>query len=103
MVPQEVVLFLTLEVVPKLTLERPKSGTKTNSPAYIYIYLSLFFLGGGCLILNCRFLLWGIFPKSDASWGIFMPRNRRQDCNMLMARSGVSCQDPIGGALSVCR
>ena len=38
MVPQEVVLFLTLEVVPKLTLERPKSGTKTNSPAYIYIY-----------------------------------------------------------------
>ena len=31
--PQEVVLFLTLEVVPKLTLERPKSGTKTNSPA----------------------------------------------------------------------
>ena len=35
--PQEVVLFLTLEVVPKLTLERPKSGTKTNSPAYIYI------------------------------------------------------------------
>ena len=39
MVPQEVVLFLTLEVVPKLTLERPKSGTKTNSPAYIYIYI----------------------------------------------------------------
>ena len=38
--PQEVVLFLTLEVVPKLTLERPKSGTKTNSPAYIYIYSS---------------------------------------------------------------
>ena len=38
--PQEVVLSLTLEVVPKLTLERPKSGTKTNSPAYIYIYLS---------------------------------------------------------------
>ena len=37
--PQEVVLFLTLEVVPKLTLERPKSGTKTNSPAYIYIYI----------------------------------------------------------------
>ena len=37
--PQEVVLFLTLEVVPKLTLERPKSGTKTNSPAYIYIYV----------------------------------------------------------------
>ena len=34
--PQEVVLFLTLEVVPKLTLERPKSGTKTNSPIYIY-------------------------------------------------------------------
>ena len=30
--PQEVVLFLTLEVVPKLTLERLKSGTKTNSP-----------------------------------------------------------------------
>ena len=36
--PQEVVLFLTLEVVPKLTLERPKSGTKTNSPAYIYTH-----------------------------------------------------------------
>ena len=36
--PQKVVLFLTLEVVPKLTLERPKSGTKTNSPAHIYIY-----------------------------------------------------------------
>ena len=36
--PQEVVLFLTLEVVPKLTLERLKSGTETNSPAYIYIY-----------------------------------------------------------------
>ena len=34
MVPQEVVLFLTLEVVPKLTLERPKSGTKTNSPKF---------------------------------------------------------------------
>ena len=33
--PQEVVLFLTLEVAPKLTLERPKSGTKTNSPAYM--------------------------------------------------------------------
>ena len=30
------VLFLTLEVVPKLTLERLKSGTETNSPAYIY-------------------------------------------------------------------
>ena len=41
MVPHEVVLFLTLEVVPKLTLERPKSGTKTNSPAYIYIYIYL--------------------------------------------------------------
>ena len=37
--PQEVVLFLTLEVVPKLTLERPKRGTKTNSPAYIYRYI----------------------------------------------------------------
>ena len=36
--PQEVVLFLTLEVVPGLTLERLKSGTETNSPAYIYIY-----------------------------------------------------------------
>ena len=33
------VLFLTLEVVPKLTLERLKSGTETNSPAYIYIYI----------------------------------------------------------------
>ena len=39
MVPQEVVLFLTLEVVLLLTLERPKSGTKTNSPAHIYIYI----------------------------------------------------------------
>ena len=37
--PQKVVLFLTLEVVPKLTLERLKSGTETNSPAYIYIYM----------------------------------------------------------------
>ena len=36
--PQEVVLFLTLEVVLFLTLERLKRGTKTNSPAYIYIY-----------------------------------------------------------------
>ena len=34
--PQEVVLFITLEVVLKLTLERLKSGTKTNSPVYIY-------------------------------------------------------------------
>ena len=34
--PQEVVLFLTLEAVPKLTLERLKSGTETNSPAYMY-------------------------------------------------------------------
>ena len=41
MVPEEVVLFLTLEVVLKLTLESQKSGTKTNSPAYIYIYISL--------------------------------------------------------------
>ena len=39
MVPEEVVLFLTLEVVLKLTLESQKSGTKTNSPAYIYIYI----------------------------------------------------------------
>ena len=38
MVPQEVALFLTLEVVLFLTLERLKRGTKTNSPAYIYIY-----------------------------------------------------------------
>ena len=38
MVPQEVVLFLTLEVVLFLTLERLKRGTKTNSPAYIYIF-----------------------------------------------------------------
>ena len=35
--PQELVLFLTLEVVLFLTLERLKRGTKTNSPAYIYI------------------------------------------------------------------
>ena len=33
------VLFLTLEGVLFLTLERPKRGTKTNSPAYIYIYI----------------------------------------------------------------
>ena len=39
--PQEVVLFLTLEVVPKLTLERPKRGTKTNSP--VQVLFSLFF------------------------------------------------------------
>ena len=39
--PQEVVLFLTLEVVLFLALERLKRGTKTNSPAYIYIYISL--------------------------------------------------------------
>ena len=38
MVPQEVVQFLTLGVVQKLTLERPKGGTETNSPACIYIY-----------------------------------------------------------------
>ena len=37
MVPQEVVLFLTLEVVLKLTLERPKSGTKLTL-RHIYIY-----------------------------------------------------------------
>ena len=36
--PQEVVLFLTLEVVLFLALEGLKRGTKTNSPAYIYIY-----------------------------------------------------------------
>ena len=35
--PQKVVLFLTLDVVLKLTLERLKRGTKTNSPAHIYI------------------------------------------------------------------
>ena len=40
--PQEVVLFLTLEVVPKLTLERLKSGTKTNSPAYIYMCIYIY-------------------------------------------------------------
>ena len=34
---QKVVLFLTLKVVLFLTLERLKRGTKTNSPAYIYI------------------------------------------------------------------
>ena len=39
MVPQEVVQFLTLGVVQKLTLERPTGGTETNSPAYIYIVL----------------------------------------------------------------
>ena len=38
MVPQEVALFLTLEVVLFLTLERLKRGTETNSPACIYIY-----------------------------------------------------------------
>ena len=37
--PQEVVLFLALEVVLFLTLERPKSGPTTNSPADIYIYI----------------------------------------------------------------
>ena len=36
--PQDVVLFLALEVVLFLALERLKRGTKTNSPAYIYIY-----------------------------------------------------------------
>ena len=39
--PQEVVLLLTLEVVLFLTLERPKRGTKTNSPAHIYIYIHI--------------------------------------------------------------
>ena len=34
------VLFLTLEVVPKLTLERLKSGTETNSPAFIYTLIT---------------------------------------------------------------
>ena len=37
--PQEVVLFLTLEVVLLLALERLKRGTKTNSPAYVCIYI----------------------------------------------------------------
>ena len=36
MVPQEVVQFLILEAVQKLTLERPKRGTETNPP---YIWL----------------------------------------------------------------
>ena len=47
--PQEVVLFLTLEGVPKLTLERPKRGTKTNSPAYIHIYIC------------CGVIIWATF------------------------------------------
>ena len=34
MVPQQVVLFLTLEVVLFLTLEGLKGGTETNSPAF---------------------------------------------------------------------
>ena len=61
--PQEVVLFLTLEVVPKLTLERPKSGTKTNSPAYIYIYIHPFicYYSGS---LSSAFLLWDIHLRS---------------------------------------
>ena len=46
MIPQEVVQFLTLEVVQKLTLERPKGGTETHSPAcmhaYIYIYMYIY-------------------------------------------------------------
>ena len=37
MVPQEVVQFLTLEVVLFLTLEGLKSGTETNSPALHYL------------------------------------------------------------------
>ena len=36
MAPQEVVQFLTLEVVQKLTLERPKRGTETNSPVCLF-------------------------------------------------------------------
>ena len=39
MEPQKVVLFLTLEVVLKLIIERLKRGTKINFPAYIYIYI----------------------------------------------------------------
>ena len=39
MVPPEVILFLTLEVILFLALERLKRGTETNSPAYIYIYI----------------------------------------------------------------
>ena len=38
-VPQKVALFLALEVVLLLTLERLKRGTETNSPAHIYIYI----------------------------------------------------------------
>ena len=59
--PQEVVLFLTLEVVPKLTLERPKSGTKTNSPAYIYIALTP--PGGHVWVTNLK-----KSPVSEQNW-----------------------------------
>ena len=46
MVPQDVVLFLALEVVLFLALERLKRGTKTNSPVAIYIYI--YISGYGC-------------------------------------------------------
>ena len=73
--PQEVVLFLTLEVVPKLTLERPKSGTKTNSPAYIYIYgYSLIwgpivYRGVGCFLDTPSFRgVWVVFVGVSAAF-----------------------------------
>ena len=62
MVPQEVVLFLTLEVVLFLTLERLKRGTETNSPIYIYTYTHMYifiilsidlFVSGWQLTLRC--------------------------------------------------
>ena len=42
MVPKEVVLFLTLEVVLFLVLERLKRGTETNSPAYTCMYVCMY-------------------------------------------------------------
>ena len=41
MVPQDVVQFLPFEVVQKMPLQRPKSGTENGSPACIYIYMCI--------------------------------------------------------------
>ena len=60
--PQEVVLFLTLEVVLFLALERLKSGTKTNSPAYIYICVYTYVYSHIYnMHASCEVILWGKF------------------------------------------
>ena len=73
MVPQVVVQFLTLEVVQKLTLERPKGGTETNSPANTYIYIYAVKLKAGPMFALFKVKNWSIFVSEN----LVLPAERR--------------------------